>query len=598
MGLSPINRKDDLDRLQKGLEEASRREMEPLRVYRPMPQQVPLHLTSSQEVLIRGGKRSGKTLSTVLEFASRVLGTPITGPDGKPIPCRYRTPSKNDPGLYWVIGFNIDHIGQTIYHRLFSPGLGCNYRIIYDKELKCWRSYNQADPKDAARRKESQISPPLIPTRMIDQDSWHMESSAGNIFKSVKLHNGATICAYASTGDHAKQGDAVDGIWIDEDIENAAFLKEWQDRLITNNGWLLWSVWPHVSNFALVECFDRAKAEEGSEKPKIQCFTLIGSENQYSSKEGIEAGLARMSDDDDLAHRDRGDIEGLLGSIAMYSFATALHLARPRNVEKPQNGHELICSLLQRYGKLPAEWTRYLAIDPSHTRTAALFGVVPPPEWEGVVLGDKLIIEEELVLKKHTPRPFAEALRKRVDGMRFEAFIMDQQIGRMTTVGSDVTVFESYSREFAKLGILSRQTKHGFLRGCNDKQYRRRAVRLMLEPTQDGYGKLVLVEKGTYLTQKEFHTYRKKQLPASTSGDGKPVVIDEPVNERSHDCMASLEYLVAEIAQRFENGTAYKSPDISQGGGSLAYKAAQALLHKEEQQAFGAYVHLGPGAAA
>lgn len=484
---------------------------------------------------------SGKTLSVAMEVASRILGVPITGADDQVIPLRYRACSKNDPGLYWVIGFNIDHIGQTIYHRLFSPGLGCNYRIIYDQELKRWRAYNQADPKDTARRKESQLSPPLIPPRMIDQESWHMESSAGNIFKSVKLYNGVTICAYASTGDHAKQGDAVDGIWIDEDIENASFLKEWQDRLITNNGWLMWSVWPHVSNFALVECFDRAKAEEGAEKPKIKVFTLIGSENQYSSKEGIEAGLARMSDEDDLAHRDRGDIEGLLGSIAMYNFATALHLARPRQFEpgqKPDNGHELICSLIQRYGKLPDEWTRYLAIDPSHTRTACLFAVVPPPEWEGISIGDKLILEGELVLQRHTPRPFAEALAKRVSGLKFEAFIMDQQIGRMTTVGSDVTVFESYSREFAKLGILSRQTKSGFLRGCNDKQFRRRQVRLMLEPTQDGYGKLVLIERGTHALQKEFHTYRKKQLPASTSGDGKPVVIDEPVNERSHDCMA------------------------------------------------------------
>ena len=598
MGLSPLTNKDQIERLQRGLEEASRREMEPLRTYRPMPQQDPIHRSAAQEILVRGGKRAGKTVSVATEIASRILGVPITGADNKIIPLRYRVCNKNDPGLYWVIGFNIDHIGQTIFHRLFSPGMGCNYRIIFDKEEARWRSYNQADPKDKARRKESQLSPPLIPPRMIIQDSWHMESAAGNIFKSVKLTNGATICAYASTGDHAKQGDAVDGIWIDEDIENAAFLKEWQDRLITNNGWLLWSVWPHVSNFALVECFDRAKAEEGAEKPKIQCFTLIGSENTYSDKEGIAAGLARMTDDDDLAHRDRGDIEGLLGSIAMYDYATAIHLARPREVEKPQNAHELICSLLARYGSLPAEWTRYLAIDPSHTRTACLWGVVPPPIWEGVEMGDKLIIERELVLKKHTPKPFAEALARLVGGINFEAFIMDQQIGRMTTVGSDVTVFESYSREFAKLGILSRQTKSGFLRGCNDKQYRRRQVRLMLEPTQEGYGKLVLVEKGTFQTQKEFSTYRKKQLPASTSGDGKPVVIDEPVNERSHDCMAALEYLVAEMAQRFETGTAYRSPDLSGGKGSLAYQAAQKLLTQQEQQTLGAYVHLGPGAAA
>lgn len=581
----------ELQELQKGLRELELREMHPLRVYRPTIYQEPIHRSRAEELLVAGGKRSGKTLSAVMTVGSRILGIPIIGCDGKPLPQHFRLPSKNNRLLFWVIGLDLTHIGQTIYHRLFSPGLGCEFKIIKDNGV--WRAYNEADPKDLERAAEAVLSPPMIGEHMIVPGSWHMESAAGNIFKSVRLINGATICAYPSTGDRPKMGDAVHGIWIDEDIAFAHFIKEWQDRLITTNGWLIWSVWPQATNFALIDAMDRAEEHKDDDDPPIQCFMLEGSKNPYNSPKGVQRGLERMTDEEDLAHRDRGDIRGLMGGLAMYSFAPAIHVVRGRVVEgRPQHAHELICSLLQRYGRLPAEWTRYLGIDPSHTRTACLFGVVPPPEWEGVEMGDRLIIERELIVKRHTPEMFANALEPLMGGLKFEAFIMDKRAGRQTNVGNDTSAFWSYDRKFHTKGLVSRLTKSGFIGGCDDKNTRRRTVREMLEPTEDGWPKLMLVEHGTFAVQREFVKYVKKQLIVN----GERVVTDDPVNERNMDAMQALEYLCQYVSERFQDKSAYVAPEMGASRGSAAYQACEALkatMNKDSN-----YSHMGPGAAA
>lgn len=580
--------KYELEELQKGLAELEKREMHPLRVYRPTEQQLPIHEGQSTEMIVVGGKRSGKTLSVTMEYGSRILGIPITRPDGTQITGRrFKRSSVKNPKLYWVIGLNVDHIGQTLYHRLFSPGLGCDFRIIKDTATGKWRAYNPNF--DAERENDTVLCPPMFGEGVIDPKSWHMESAAGNIFKSVRLTNGATICAYATTGDYPKQGDAVDGIWLDEDTANAEFLKEWHDRLSTRRGWWLWSVWPKVANEALINTLERAKRYEDDENPPIRVVRLVGSENPYSDKAGIAEALARMDDDDDEAHRDRGDIDGFISGRQMYDFGSAIHVVQPLpEIVRPENPFQVICKLLAENKQLPSSWTRYLFIDPSHTRTACLFGVVPPAEWDGVEMGDRLIIEKELVVTKHTPAMFAGALLPHTETVRFEAFVMDQMVGRQTTVGSDTTVFNAYEREFRQRGIMSRITGSGFMRGSNDKSTRRRAVRTMLEPIHGGWPSL-WVARQCVQTIKEFRSYRKKEIK---DNQGRSVPLDDPVNERVFDAMACIEYGCEYINTRFRDGTAYVEPALAQARGSLAYEVAMNLIKdmgRKEQ-----YSNMGP----
>ena len=85
----PKTFKTELADLQRGLEELGRREMHPLKVYRPTEQQLAFHESGATQNIVKGGKRAGKTLAVACEFASRVLGIPITRPDGTKIPLRY-----------------------------------------------------------------------------------------------------------------------------------------------------------------------------------------------------------------------------------------------------------------------------------------------------------------------------------------------------------------------------------------------------------------------------------------------------------------------------------------------------------------------------
>jgi hypothetical protein len=573
-------------------EELDSREKEALRVYRPSAQQDPIHRSGAKELLVRGGKRSGKSTSVVIENVSRMTGIQLTDANGEPIPLRYAPATPHDPKLYWVIGWDVKHIGQTLHRLLFEPGL---FRVIRDERTGKWRTYQPADPRDVARFKESEPCGPVIPERLIKPNSWSWENRAANVFESVELINGAKICAFPSSSRNPKMGDKVAGIWIDEDIQNASHVKEWQDRLTDGGGWLTWSVWPTTKNHALIDMLDKAESVAGEEKPLIQAFQLVMTQNSFIPDADKSAALFRMGSDDEIARRDRGEL--LWEQLSMYDFTPGIHVVKKYESDDfktaPLNRREVLSRILTRRRSFPLEWTRYLAIDPSHTRTAILVGVVPPPEVETFQMLNTLIIESELILLKQNADKTAEAVRAAFGLMRFEAFVMDKNAGRQTNAGRDDTVTEHYSKAFAAAGLTSRQTKSSFIPGCNDTSARRRMVRSLLADGPDGWPQLFVVDQTTPFTQREFVTYRKKQLNIG----GEETILDEPSNPRKHDCMAALEYLVAHVFPLFEAGTAYAEPTPSSAGGSAAFRRAQKIKAKQEDSD-GNYVHLGPGAAA
>lgn len=545
---------------------------------------------------------SGKTIASACEFASLVTGQPLIGIDGQPMPMKHRVSTPDDPLLYWIIGYDSRHIGETIYHKLFMPGL---FRIIRDEVTGEWRPFNEIDPRDAGRFKESEPVGPAIPERLIKDKSWVWENKNANYFESVELTNGARIHAYISSTLHPKQGDAVMGIWIDEDIQRAAHLKEWQDRLTTLNGWLLWSAWPHGANPALIGLLQRAKEEidDRAESkalhpelqlppPKIEAFKLVMTDNAYISSESKENSLARMGTEDEIARRNEGEL--LMDQLVMYDFMPHVHLVN--SVEKPQTNspRDIIQRMLWKNGRLPDCWTRYLSIDPSHTRTGVHFAAVPPHEWEGERLGDLIIVETEIVARKRSAGDLAWDVRQIVEGLLLEAMVMDQNAGRQTHSGRDESTTQLYSAAFAAAGIEARTGKSTFIPGCNEPNLRYAHVRSWLKPNAFGHSRLLFVENKTVFTQREFITYTKK----STDIDGDLVIFDEPAHPKKHDMMASLEYLIAYLQTRFDAGDAYVAPSQFQPQGSPAYRQFREMSQKKAQDQGGAYTHLGPGAAA
>lgn len=571
--------------------ELDRRQREFLRLYRPSPQQAEIHRAHCSEIIIRGGKRSGKSVAAAAIFGSRVTGLPIFDATGNQIPSRWPVASTNHPRIYWIIGWETDHIGQTIHRLLFEPGMGGQVRCIQDESTGEWRMYNRADPKDAARYKDSRLTEPVIPKRMIVEDSWAWEDKRQNVFSTVRLVNGAVICAYPSSALHPKQGDAISGIWIDEDIRFPRHLKEWQDRLTDEEGWFLWSVWPHNQNDALVKLLDRAEAAQEDDASQIRAFRLAMTENPYITEKGKKESLGRMESAEEIARRNYGDL--MTDTYSMYTINIDNHYIQQKAVKSDSFSPTFakLYELWKTSGRLPRTWTRYLAIDPSNTRTAVLSFVVPPSEEDKIIYGNMAIVEWELVVKKFSAKMLAEELARKCSGEHYEAFIMDQQAGRQTAIGRDDTAFEAYEKEFRRVKLHARSSGHGFIPGCNVPSQRYRTVRDMLTIQADSQCPgLILIEESCPETRKEFTTYKKKVLEQR---DGE-VILDQPANPRIHDCMAALEYGCTYLYPLMMQGAAYVDPSIGRSTGSRIYQKAVNLLRKfaEEKEDF---VHLGPG---
>jgi len=565
--------------------EAERRQKEAVRLYRPAPQQEPIHFCKSPEILTRGGKRSGKTVSIAMEFASRVTGIPLHDAKGNEIPSKWPIPSKDYPRLFWCIGWDLKHIGQTIHRILFQPGMGGQMRCIQDEHTGNWRIWNRSNPVDAKRVTESHLTEPLIPARFIIEDSWAWNEKRSNQFESVELINGAKIFAFPSSGVQAKQGDAVSGIWIDEDIQFPGHLREWQDRLTDEEGWFLWSVWPHMKNEALLGLMERAERDEFEKTPQIKMFQLIMTENPFLTDKGKEQSLGRMETDEEIARRNRGEV--LMDALSMYAFENSTHCIRRPD---PNRRFEAVCPAKQILidmwlaGGFPREWTRYLSIDPSHTRTACHSWVVPPIEHGGVFFGNLAICEWEIVGRRWSAAMLAQEVFNRAGNKNYEAFIMDKRAGRQTHTGRDAgdNVFTVYSEAFAAKGLFARLTGNSFLPGVDVPTIRFRCVRdLMGEQPGVGLPSILFVEEACSETRREFAKYRKK---TEIRGEGMDTVLDEPANPRIFDCMASMEYFAAYIHPAFIGGTAWVDPTMYASRGSGAFRAAQKILERRRSK--------------
>ena len=575
----------DLRRLAEISIEQNRRAREGVRVYTPYEQQEPIHSSTAIELLVSGGKRSGKSVSVAMEFASRVTGIPIKDLTGKVFKPRWPVANENYPRIYWVIGYDWNHIGQTIHRLLFQPGMGGQFRCIPDEKTGLWRTFNRADKADISRIGESELTEPLIPDRMIIPDSWEWEDKRGNMFKSVQLTNGAKIYAYPSTSPQPKQGDAISGIWIDEDVAFSDHVKEWQDRLTDENGWLLWSVWPHMKNPALISLIERAELCSIQENPRIQRVQLIMSKNPFISQENKEASLERMGSEEEIARRDRGEVN--MDAYSMYTFDHHVHCLRRKNdahIYEPtrSNAYLKLRSIYELLGELPNDWTRYLIMDPSHTRTGIQSWAIPPHEIDGVFVGNVMICEWELVCKRMTAEAIAQAISNRRGSKHYECHIIDNRAGRQTHAGRDTNTRMHFSMAFRGAGLVSRQTSYDFMPGCDVPTTRYRAVRNLMEPVAGvGIPSLMIIDDKCPETKREFTKYMKKRDSRVVDSDA---VLDEPANPRLYDLMACTEYAAAHMEQLFIEGTAYVEPTLYRRIGSFAYRKAMQLIRGQTEE--------------
>jgi hypothetical protein len=482
--------------------ELAERRIEALRLYQPTPMQEEMHKCTASEVIVLGGNRSGKSLSTFVEDARAATSS---------------DPHKKYPekdGNLVIVGRDWKHIGLVVYPMLFRAGA---FKIIRDAATGQWRAYNPVT--DAARSADAKPAPPLIPPRLVKKISWLLK--AARYIQSCELTNGWNIYFFSSEGE-PPQGFQADRVHIDEDLSSEAWLPEMQARLADRKGKMCWSAMPHSKNDSLAGLSERADAEltSGKEKPDIVKFVLRFLDNPHIDADEKRKNIERWAALGEDVLRMRSEGEFVTDSILCYpTFTMTVHgydrADLPKNV-------------------IPEDWTRYATIDPGHAVTSVIFAAVPPDE-------SMLLVYDQLYIRQCNAVIFGEKFAEKVKGQSFHAFIIDMHGGRIREIGSGRLPVELYTEQLRLKGVSSAVTGASFLAGCDDIQARMAATQNYMHIRPSGTPTLRILRGAVPDLERELKRYKKKvQYLAGTY-----IVTDEP-NTRGevHACQC-LEYLCA-----------------------------------------------------
>jgi hypothetical protein len=531
--------------------ERVRREKEALRLFRARANQVPFFESTAREKLSGGGNQSGKSTVCAAEVASACLRMPILGPDGEPL-ANFRLsrndPNRNRPLLIWCIGLGEDHLADTIYGKLFKPGM---FQVIRDEEtgqLRSWRGYEC--PIDGPRFADTEPSPPLIDASHVKTWGWNRRSI--NLLDKVVFNNGTELRFFTSRGD-VKQGDQVDLIWIDEDIERPEHMQEWQARLARWSGYLIWSSWPRTANPALMKIKERAddQATRPAAERNVDYFRYKFSDNPYLPPESKRITLEGWAAEGPEVLRARDLGEFVTDTILMYPhYSEYVH-----GMKSPKDGPvtDLESDLYYTGYQIPNDWTRYIAIDPGHSYFAASFWAVPPPSK----YGDHLVLYDELYMRMATARQVAEALAAKTRGQVIQRWIMDHRYGRQSAAGTGKTFRQIYSEEFERFGVRSAVSGSTPEYSSSDIQAGCLAVRQMMAMRPDGTTKLKVVVQAVPNWHSELKLYKK----AVTRDNVK----DEPASGQRDHLMDTTRYAaMAEFRHiRYDPSSQPDSPHYS-----------------------------------
>lgn len=479
------------------------RRIEALKLYRPMPQQKVYHESKASIVVAYGGNRSGKSCCAFVEDARAAMGC---------------DPFKKYPerdGVMVIVGQNWKQVGLVIYPMLFKAGA---FKIIRDAKANEWRSYNPLDPEDVARRSECKPAPPLIPPRAIKTMSF-INRREGQI-STVEMNNGWVIKVFSSDGE-IPQGFPCDHVHIDEDVEREEWVGEMQARLSDRHGNLHWSAMPHGKNDALTTLLDMAEAqeEEHRDPPDVVRFQFDMDDNPHiddDEKRKRKEEWAAQGEDI-LNMRLRGEV-GM--SALMYpGFHPNIH-----GTTWEELGIEA--------REIPADWCRYMVVDPGSQVCGVLFAVVPPPS-----VGDFVLLEGELKIKQCNAKIFGERVEAYLTGKSCRAFIIDEHGGALRDIGSGKNVKDQYVAALRERKVASETTGHNFVGGCDDVLGRAEALRLWIHSNRDGSRKLKILSQNCPQTIASIRRFKRKIVK------GLP---DEKPNTRGDVHMVqTVEYLAA-----------------------------------------------------
>ena len=417
--------------------------MEALALYVELEVGVEFHSSRARWRLADGSQRSGKTLAAAMEFARAHCGCDP-----------YQKYPKRD-GRSLCIGLTGDHLAQTMLPKLIDPGA---FKIIRDEQTNLWRSVRpdpnnpkMLDPYDLAYREKWKDAPPLIPMRMIPggMDGIAWDDRKKRVPKTIPFTTGwRSLWRTAGGAANPPQGDTYNYGWVDEHIDNSEFILQMSRGFVDRSGVGVWSACPERSCLELEAFRDRFDGGD----PRVHASTFLIDDNPYYTDEDKQSFFDDLRTDEERAVRYYGG----------YRTRGRRVYAHIYDAMGPQSCEPL---------KIPDNYAHYAIVDPGHQYCGTLLLAIDPEEKH-------VYVYDGWVLNAVDALMWAEELAERCDGVKLEAIVMDQQMGRQTGVGVSHTVAEYFWRALEQTKMTPRQQGplSGFMAGSKDIQAREQAL--------------------------------------------------------------------------------------------------------------------------
>jgi hypothetical protein len=408
-----------------------------------------------------------------------------------------RYPQKD--GVAMVVSYDEKSIGTNVYRYLFRPG---QFKIIQDLVTKEWRTFRPWRPEDAARAREAKPAPPLIPKRMIKGKIAYRRKGT-RIIAQFELVNGWIVLVFSSKADPAG-GFQSDFALIDEDLDKSEWYDETLARLSIRSGRLVWGALPLAHNDAMTTALIRAEEQRGKPNPTIEVFKATVFDNPYLDAATRERNVAAWKAKGDDVYRKRALGHMILDSWLMYPmFDKRFHSVVKHQNEGPRLPVQQ--AVTDNRGMPPANWTRYMIVDPGFSVCAVGFFAVPPP-----AIGDHAVLYDLLYMRNCIPTTFGEAVEKKTRGFNWEEFIIDMH-GAKLRGADEKNTLELYTEQLKLRGVQSNKSGFSFTPASDDTRARADQFREWLATRPDGTPKFMYVPQHCEDFEREIRNFKKQK---------------------------------------------------------------------------------------
>jgi hypothetical protein len=512
---------------------ASRERMPPaLELFRPQPYQEGFIEAMSRnmvlEVMLGGGNQSGKSLCAAASVAAMIMNQSITFNSGEKIqmrPERWR----NEAMKIWIVGFDWDHLGKTIYRLLFMPGA---FRILRDQETGKWRAWDPTRPGEPDLEK-TRPAPAFIPMEAIagGEDGISWENKKEHQPNSMTMaHDETVVQFFPSTADRAPQGDPAHLIWLDEHIHDESWYSELIIRLRIYRGRLLWTAWADTAPSSnIMEACERAEKQQGKPEQKSFSFSFSGEASPFGDPEH-DAAIYDTMDEETRQARASGTPSNARWRV-FARFSPYIHRALPQE----ERDDDPLAAAIRKCNGIPGDWTRYMILDPGTQHAAVLFVAIPPPKlWAAA--GDFVVPYDEFYVPRASAKTIAEAVAKRCAGVTIEDIIADPHACRQTPMGFSMTIGQNYEREFRTVNFGSRRHGSRMTYGSDDVDSRILMAQGSLNIRADGSVRLRIL--GCTQLCRQMERYRWER-----GADRNPT--NKPAKYQRIDLCHAIEYFLS-----------------------------------------------------